>query len=73
MPRRLPSNHPRGDYRAQCAYCGMTWYRSDLFRDADGFLRCPDDADGESNIELLRGNAEAAAEILPRLPGEEWP
>lgn len=71
IPRRIRPR--RGDYRAMCDLCGMTWMRSDLFRDEDGFLRCPDDADGEATATLMRGNAEGAGDAVAHRPyGDTW-
>lgn len=72
IPRRIQPH--RGDYRRMCDLCGMTWMRSDMFRDEDGFLRCPDDADGEATKTLHRQNAEYSASIQPiaRPYGDDW-
>ena len=71
IPRRIELR--RGDYRATCQTCGFVWMRSDMRRDADGLLRCPDDDDGEATIALMQGNAEAAAGPTTGMPyGEDW-
>lgn len=75
IPRRYPSPAPAGEYQTECAYCGMTWYRSDLFRDPAGYLVCPDDAEGRDVVTLGRleqeGTAAALAEVQ-RLRREPW-
>ena len=77
MPRRLPECHPRGDYRARCAYCGVHWYRSEMWVDGSGNLVCPDEGDGRDAVTLSKLNAEAAAAhagragITHRIGGDE--
>lgn len=53
--RRWPTSAPRGDYSAQCAYCGAVWRRSQLRRDGQGNLMCPDD-DGLDPVTLDEAN-----------------
>lgn len=52
----------------------MTWMRSSCIRGMDGLLRCPDDQDGLSTMELDRENAMGALEPSSRrLPGgSDW-
>jgi len=52
---------PPGDTRKLCSYCGIAWYRSQLFRDAAGNLVCPDDRRGRDVVTLSEGNAQALA------------
>lgn len=73
MGRRLSSPVAAGERRVECAYCGMTWYRSDCIRDMDGLIRCPDDMDGLSNVDLARENAAGALVPTHRsVPGGDW-
>lgn len=51
---------PRGDYRATCDYCGITWHRSRLRKDASGLLACPDEGNGRDMVTLADANANAA-------------
>ncbi len=60
IKRHLPRRRPSGDYEALCDLCGVMWYRSQMFKDAAGRLRCPDDAAGRDPVTLSRLNAEAA-------------
>jgi hypothetical protein len=75
MPRLTMSRHyyplpgPPGERRAACSYCGMTFYRSDMVRDASGHLACPDDQDGRDTATLDRLNAQHAAKAGMRRPG----
>lgn len=64
IPRRLSRDRPRGDYRAMCDYCGCTWHRSDLMRDASGLLRCPDET-GRDAVTLDRLNARHSMQRRP--------
>lgn len=48
---------PRGDVVAMCDYCGVNWYRSQLYRDASGFLVCPDEGPGLDAVTLDQENA----------------
>lgn len=59
--KRWPRNLPRGDSQAICDYCGVQWHRSDLRRDADGLLVCPDEGAGLPQGELGLLNAASAA------------
>lgn len=56
--RHWPKDAPRGDYQCRCDYCGVTWRRSQLRRDAAGLLACPDDSPGLDVVTLSRGNLE---------------
>lgn len=58
--RKHPANAPRGDHQAMCSYCGVQWYRSQLRRDMEGNLVCPDEGDGASRMELSEANAAGA-------------
>jgi len=64
IPRRYPSPAPPGEYQTECAYCGITWYRSELRRDAAGMLVCPDDIEGRPAALLDRLNHQAVAEAV---------
>lgn len=71
MPRNLGPNHERGDYREACDYCGITWYRSSMRRDASGLLACPDDQDGRDKVTLDRANQRAGMQGR-RAPRGRW-
>jgi hypothetical protein len=60
--RRWPKSAPRGDSQAICGYCGVQWRRSQLWRDQDGLLVCPDEGPGRSEGELAEANAGRAAQ-----------
>lgn len=65
MPRRLPKNYRKGDFKAMCDYCGAVFYRSSLVRKEGGLLACIKDcAKGRDEVQLSRMNAEYAAQIL---------
>lgn len=55
--KRWPRNAPRGDYTAECSYCGVAYRRSSLVRDGSGRFACPDDARGRDAVTLDRLNA----------------
>ncbi len=57
-----------------CDYCSLAYYRSELRRDAAGYLRCRDDGcNGKDIVTLDRENAQAGAKIrTPRPPPERW-
>lgn len=57
MPRQYQGPAPRGERRYPCDYCGITWYMSQLRRDAAGFYACPDDQSGRDVVTLDRQNA----------------
>lgn len=67
ISRRWPASAPRGDYSAQCSYCGAVWRRSLLRRDGAGNLMCPDD-DGIDAMTLDQMNQDMATP--PPLLGE---
>lgn len=70
IPRRYPNlPGPPGERRVFCDYCGIKWYRSELHRDASGFLACPDEGDGRDATTLDRLNARAAAAAARPRPG----
>jgi hypothetical protein len=62
MSRKYPFPAPRGERRYVCDYCGMTWYMSQLRRDAAGFYACPDDQSGRDTVTLNRQNAAGRVE-----------
>jgi len=47
----------RGDFQARCAYCGVMWQRSKLWRDRSGNLVCPDEGSGKDATLLSELNA----------------
>ncbi len=55
------------EYATACDICGVMYHRSDLRRNANGHLACPDDIEGRVERELDRANARgvAAARIGP--------
>lgn len=59
--KRWPASAPRGDSAALCDYCGVQWRRSQLRRDGDGKLACPDEGSGRAVNELARLNAQGPA------------
>lgn len=62
---RLPPDLPSGDFKAECDYCGVPWYRSQLTLDGAGNLRCPDEGDGLDQVTLELENA-IAVQSRPR-------
>jgi hypothetical protein len=63
-PRRLPKNHPKGDFRARCGVCGAMYYRSQLVNKENGSLACKATcAQGRDEVQLSRMNAERAAQV----------
>lgn len=55
--RKRPSGSPRGDVQAECSYCGVRWYLSQLRRDRSGNWYCPDEGDGLDAKSLDEENA----------------
>ena len=54
---------PRRNWVDDCDYCGARHHRHELVGpDADGFLRCPDDAEGRSIMEIDAQRAMDSAE-----------
>jgi hypothetical protein len=66
--RHLPSSLPRGETVAECDYCGVRWFRSQLRRDRSGKLTCPDEGSGLDQVSLDEGNAAAAQRDRLRRP-----
>ena len=67
--RKIPANSPRGNFRSQCHYCGEDRYRSDLRKDATGFLSCPSCNDvGHDVTTLNKANAAMALKTTPVYP-----
>lgn len=56
---------PQYNHTDLCDYCGIPWHRTDLFLDADGWLRCPNCKDGLAYIEMSEQAAAAVGEIEP--------
>jgi hypothetical protein len=56
---------PRYNYIELCGDCGTMWHRSDLIRDADGNLRCPQCREPETANELLEAGVLNAAVAPP--------
>jgi hypothetical protein len=49
-----------------CAYCGVQWHRSKLYRDSIGHLVCPDEGKGIDAKSLDEQNAKAHTHRAPR-------
>jgi len=58
--RHRPKSSPRGDTVALCDYCGVQWYRHQLYRDRANLLVCPDEGKGRDSVTLSEENAAAA-------------
>jgi hypothetical protein len=42
----------RPNYAARCDYCDVRWHRDEMRTDANGFLACPDDQEGRTEMDL---------------------
>jgi hypothetical protein len=70
-PRKRSKSSPKGDHLDSCAYCGATFYRSQLVRKENGMLACRVDcAKGRDEVQLSRLNAEHAASRIDKTVGE---
>lgn len=58
---------PARNYAPTCDVCGVQWLRSEMKRNANGMLVCPDDQPGLVETELDRDNAQASRS-LPEPP-----
>lgn len=58
-------NHvgPARTWAEECSYCGVMWLRTDMVRNADGYLACPDDREGRTAIEIDAQRASDASEV----------
>lgn len=56
---------PLHNYTDMCDYCGGMWHRDKLVLDPEGKLRCPDDMDGLTELELAEISAQNVGEIQP--------
>lgn len=64
--RRRPANSPKGDFEAQCAYCGVAHYRSELRRDGTGNLMCPaDDGIDAKTLDEMNAAMNTPPETFP--------
>lgn len=60
---------------ALCDRCGTRWHRSDLWRDLEGLLNCPQEGRGRDAIALTKANVASAKAYThsydrpPRYPG----
>lgn len=73
IPRHLSLPLPAGERRVVCGYCGITWHRSDCYKDPAGYWTCPDDAGGRDQVTLDRENQQNALNAwVPRGPREPW-
>ena len=61
ITRHRPKSSPVGDYQAMCSYCGVTYLRSELWKDESGKLVCRDEGNGRSDVALSRELAQDAA------------
>lgn len=43
-----------------CDRCGTRWYRSDLWRDEEGLLNCPQEGRGRDAVALTKANVASA-------------
>ena len=66
--KRWPKG-PKGDYKAECAYCGQRFRRSVLRKDGAGRLACPDDF-GPDEVSLTKANAALGAKANKRIIGK---
>lgn len=73
MPRRW-GPIPGGDRRQECASCGLTYYRSTMWRGEDGLIRCSEAgcADGRVARTLDRINSQAAARPPRQARRSDW-
>ena len=55
-------NGPTRNWLDKCDFCDVVYPRHRLILDDDGFLRCPDDAEGRSMQALSAGAAAGAAD-----------
>lgn len=60
---------------ALCDRCGTRWNRSDLWRDLEGMLNCPQEGRGRDAVALTKANVASAKAYArsydrpPRFPG----
>lgn len=40
---------PTRQWSESCDYCGVSWHRSEMRLDENGYLACPDDRDGRAS------------------------
>jgi hypothetical protein len=64
-------NGTRRDFAADCDVCGVKWHRSEMVRNGDGLLVCPDDREGKTATELGYEEMIAAADPSPLIRGRE--
>lgn len=59
-----------------CDRCGTRWHRSDLWRDEEGLLNCPQEGRGRDAVALTKANVASAKAYArsydrpPRFPGQ---
>ena len=71
---KRPASSPIGDYQAMCSYCGVVWLRSELWKDEQGFLVCPDEGPGLDQVALSREIAASSVGLKRRQrPHEGYP
>ncbi len=74
--RTIRHRHRSGERgSALCDRCGTRWNRSDLWRDQEGLLNCPQEGRGRDAVALTRANVASAKAYAhsydrpPRYPG----
>jgi len=53
------------EHTDMCDYCGTMWHRSKLHLDAEGKLRCPQEGNGLTPLELDQIGQAEAGQIKP--------
>jgi hypothetical protein len=66
IPRKLPADVKRGDYRTFCDYCGASFYRSYLRKNSGGHLACDLCRGGRETTELANAIVQEASKERPR-------
>lgn len=66
IPRKLPADVRRGDYRTFCDYCGASFYRSYLWKNSGGLLACDSCRGGRETADLSNAIMRAASKPRPR-------
>jgi hypothetical protein len=76
MARTIGRRRRQGERgSALCDRCGTRWNRSDLWRDLEGLLNCPQEGRGRDAIALTKANVASAKAYThscdrpPRYPG----
>ncbi len=76
MARTIGRRRRQGERgTALCDRCGTRWNRSDLWRDQEGLLNCPQEGRGRDAVALTKANVASAKAYArsydrpPRYPG----